>query len=152
MENTTFTQEHLICDTLGRHLFSGLRTLAEAWTNVILNVTRDDSQPLAFEFRFDWVRDAAMSAIELGLPLRPEPILRLLTDRQYFESLLPMPASDPRWKTRSKSGTEVLWQWWNVYPDEYRNHQTHFIQQLFQQLPPGAFRCLSSYELARELS
>ncbi|MBN1813516.1 MAG: hypothetical protein JXA14_16885 [Anaerolineae bacterium] len=142
---------YLIQDTLGRSFFTHLKALAEAWTEVVLDVTRERGNPLPFEFRFDWIRDAAMAAVELGLPMRPDPVLRLLSDRQYFASLLPLPADDPRWVSRSQSGTEMLWQWWHVYPDEYRASQLDFVHQVFQRLPDGAFRCLGLYDLANEL-
>ncbi len=97
------------------------------------------------------MRDAAMAAVELGLPMRPDPVLRLLGDRNYFESLLPISVDDSRWELYSKTGTQTLWQWWYVHSETYRTTQLEFVRKTFQRLPDDTFYCLTIYDLAYEL-
>jgi hypothetical protein len=84
-----------------------------------------------------------MSAIELGLPLCGESVTRLLTDRLYFESLLPMPISDPRWKPGRMTGTERLLQWWTSCTEEERTLNASYILQVFADIPPDTFKWMS---------
>ena len=131
--------------------FSGLKSLADGWAGYVKQFYPIDDRMLRemirAEFEWDWLREAAMSALELGAPLRLDAVVRLLTDLQYFESLLPLPASDPRWQSPTMTGTEMLWRWWNVYTAEQRDVQLGFIRKIVQAVPPDAFHCFSLFQL-----
>jgi len=124
--------------TLEKNLFSHLKSLAHNWTEIILRVTPDRdyyAHPEVLLASFDWIRDGAMAAIELGLPLQPECVLRLLSEQQYFESVLPISISDPHWDLEINTGTEVIRQWWLEYTIGYRNAHINIIRSLFSSLP-----------------
>lgn len=138
---------------LARKFNPGMKMMAESWVHTMADIARSVKyvEGLPWDINLDWLRDAAMAAVELGLPLRPEPILELLTNRDYFESLLPMPVDDPRWQIGALSGTEILWQWWQLYPEAYRVHQVSLFEKVLLCIPENASRCFASYQLIREV-
>lgn len=94
-------------------------------------------------FRDDWLREAAMACIELGIGLRFANILRLLEDRDYFESLLPLPIDDPGWA--GTSGTELVRQWWLYADEKYRAYHLRIFQRLLSGVDEAQLRRLLVY-------
>ena len=82
--------------------------------------------------RYDWFREAIMSCVELGIGLTPKNAYKLLSDRDFFESLLPIPINSEEWG--GASGTEIVRHWWLIASDEYRDCHLH------------AFRAFKEYD------
>ncbi len=92
----THQYDFLVQDILEHNFSMHLRGLALAWTETIIQVAREPGKrlPFALHFNPDWIRDGAMAAVQLGLPMRPDFVLRLLSDHEYFKSLIPIPVDD----------------------------------------------------------
>lgn len=133
--NMTFVQK-IREMTTGRCLHLELEW-AGCWMDIVNNVAIHGTHPVSLEAqnadrRWDWLRDAVMSALELGLPVTLENAVRLLGDRAYFESLLPLPFDAPTWG--SSSGTEVLRQWWTLHPESYRQAHLETFRRFVREI------------------
>jgi hypothetical protein len=114
-----------------------LREAIFQWMNAIVKPrTKADER-----IEFDWFREAAMSAVELGLPLQVEVVMRLLTDQDFFVAQIPMPLDSPDWEpgpTRQggrDSGTECVQQWWTSLSPEFRQQHTDAFRRCFTTIP-----------------
>jgi len=85
-------------------------------------------EQLTEDFRDDWVREALMACLELGVPVTPQNAYRLLEDRPYFESLLPVPFDSPDWG--GASGTEIVRQWWLYACEDYRKYHLEIFKKV----------------------
>lgn len=88
--------------------------------------------------RTDWLRESYMSSLELGLPSTPETMLRLLSDRDYFESVLPIPIDSEEWG--GASGTEIVRQWWLLAPLPYRERHLAAFKKTLNEIDMNLLR------------
>lgn len=98
-------------------------TLESYWSDHAADWNIDGS------LRMDWIREAMMACIELGVALIYENVLRLLSDQAYFESLLPIPIDSQEWG--GASGTEIVRQWWLLASDGYRRCHLQGFRQMY---------------------
>jgi hypothetical protein len=79
----------------------------------------------------DLICFAYCAAAQLGLPLNFSTVRKLLLDRDFFFSHLPVPPDDPLWKFGRDYGVGfILWFWWQSQETE------PFRQQIAEYLTP----------------
>lgn len=111
------------------HFSHFLRDAIRFWMGL---VSCSDAQPPAhLMIETDWFREAAMSAVELDLPLTVENAWHLLEDHTYFETHLAIAA--PEWG--QDSGTECMRQWWLELSPEFRATHLFWFKRMFVNQP-----------------
>lgn len=129
--------------TWDRHIFLNdlyytinyLKTFSHKFFALLFNLKIESIN--GSDIRYDWFREALMSCVELGVGVTPQNAFKLLSDRAFFENLLPIPINSEEWG--GASGTEIVRQWWMIASDEYRS--CHLIAfNCFNELDPNQLK------------
>jgi hypothetical protein len=93
---------------------------------------------LRLRIRSRYFEDALMCCLELGLPATVQAALRILEDRAYFESQLPLPIGSVEWGF--STGTEGMLEWWTMWDERHRQEHREYFKIFYGQAPPETLK------------
>ena len=91
----------------------------------------DPEDPEHFFVYEMWIRSALITALETGQHATFQNAIRILEDREYFESILPFPMSDERiWDWLAGEGTAMVVEgWWQNTSERDRKIQIDYYKK-----------------------